>query len=180
MLAAERSKWTEDYLVGGSGGVTVSAGTFDVNLGAHNPFASQVDWNQDTLYLSFQVGNTSSCTIITNFQTNCTGDGEMTPYIRLTAVPYAMNANKVGGLTASQLVQLTPAGGTQTGTIDVSGNIKSGATVQANTIDSATSGSFNDRLHKLNQSGPGRQYFPRLRTDLRYPGQQCPDPRFYD
>ena len=134
-------KWTEDWLVGGSGGVTVTSGTFQVNLGAHTAFGASVDWNQDTLWLSFQVGNTSNCTLTTTFQSNCGGDGEMTPFIRLTAVPYALNANKVGGLTAAQLVQLTP-GSTQTGTIDVSGNIKSGGQVQANTLDAATSGAL--------------------------------------
>lgn len=152
--------WTEDYLVPGStgmpstGGVTVSGGTFNVNLGSICALAGStcgaktntgVDFNQDTLWLSFQVGNTSSCTVTsstTSFHTGCGGDGEMTPFIRLTAVPQAMNANRVGGLTASQLVQLSPSGGTQTGTIDVSGNIKSGGQLQANTLDAAASGAL--------------------------------------
>jgi hypothetical protein len=103
-------KWTEDRLVGGSGGVTLTDGTFQVNLGSVNPFGSQVDWNQDTLWLSMQIGNSASCTISTTFQTNCGGDGEMTPYIRLTAVPYAnqaQSANTLGGtLTAGNFVQL--------------------------------------------------------------------------
>ncbi len=152
--------WTEDYLVSGSTGmpstpgVAVSSGTFNVSLGSICALAGStcgaktntgVDFNQDTLWLSFEVGNTSSCTVTsstTSFHTACGGDGAMTPFIRLTAVPQAMNSNKVGNLTAAQLVQLTPAGGTQSGAIDVSGNIKSGGQVQANTLDAATSGAL--------------------------------------
>ncbi len=151
--------WTEDYLVSGStgmpstGGVSVSSGTFNVNLGSICALAGStcgaktntgVDFNQDTLWLSFQVGNTSSCTVTsstTSFHTGCGGDGEMTPFIRLTAVPQALNANRVGGLTVSQLVQLSP-GSQQSGSINVSGNIQSGGTVHANTLDAATSGAL--------------------------------------
>jgi len=99
-------KWTENRLVGGTGGVTLTDGTFQVNLGSANPFGTSVDWNQDTLWLSMQIGNTSSCTITTSFQTDCAGDGEMTPYIRLTAVPQALNSNMLGGLVAGNFVQL--------------------------------------------------------------------------
>ncbi len=99
-------KWTEDRLIGGTGGVTITDGTFTVNLGSANPFGGSVDWNSDTMWLSLQVGNTSSCTIVTNFTTNCAGDGEMTPYIRLTAVPYAFNSMELGGVTASGYGQL--------------------------------------------------------------------------
>lgn len=153
-------KWTEDYLVSGStgmpstGGVTITSGTFNVSLGSICALSggtcgaktnAGVDFNQDTLWLSFQVGNTSSCTVTssaTSFNTGCSGDGEMTPFIRLTAVPQAMNAEKVGGLTASQLVQLTPSG-TQSGSIAVDGNIKTTTgQVQANTYDAASSGAL--------------------------------------
>lgn len=99
-------QWSEDYLIGGTGGVTVSNGVFSVNLGAANPFGSNVNWNSDTLWLSLQVGNTGGCTVTTTFQANCGGDGEMTPYIRLTAVPYAFNALQLGGVAASGYAQL--------------------------------------------------------------------------
>ena len=99
-------QWSEDYLIGGTGGVTITNGVFSVNLGAANAFASNVNWNSDTLWLSLQVGNTSSCTLTTTFQSNCGGDGEMTPYIRLTAVPYAFNALQLGGVAASGYAQL--------------------------------------------------------------------------
>lgn len=107
-------EWTEDYLVGGSGGITTTSGTFNANLGSVNPFGGSVDWNSDTLWLSMQVGNTSSCTITTTFTSNCGGDGEMTPYIRLTAVPYAFNALELGGQTAASYGQLA-SGQTFTG-----------------------------------------------------------------
>jgi hypothetical protein len=106
-------EWTEDYLVGGSGGVPITNGTFEVNLGSVNAFGGSVNWNSDTLWLSMQVGNSSSCTITTNFQSNCGGDGEMSPYIRLTAVPYAFNALELGGVAASGYGTLA---GTQTWT----------------------------------------------------------------
>jgi hypothetical protein len=116
-------KWTEDWLVGGSGGVALSSGTFQVNLGAHNAFGSQVDWNQDTLWLSLQIGNSSSCTISTNFHTDCSGDSEMTPYIRLTSVPYAQQAqtaNTLAGLVAGNFVQLAQRLQTDTSTTNAS------------------------------------------------------------
>jgi hypothetical protein len=120
--------WTEDYLVAGSsgmpstGGVSLTSGTFQVNLGAICALSggtcsaktnTGVDFNQQTLWLSMQVGNSSSCTItsgVTSFNTACGGDGEMSPYIRLTAVPQAQvaqSANTLGGtLSAANFIQL--------------------------------------------------------------------------
>jgi len=100
-------KWTEDRLVGGTGGVTLTNGTFQVNLGSVNTaLGTSVDWNQNTLWLSMQIGNSSSCTITTTFTANCAGDGEMTPFIRLTASPYALNADKLDGLDSTAFGQL--------------------------------------------------------------------------
>ncbi len=90
-------KWTETRLVSASQGVVVSAGTFQVNLGSVTPFASNVDWNQDTLWLSMEVGGTT---------TTPAYDGEMKPYIRLTAVPYAQNANTLDGIDSTSFAQL--------------------------------------------------------------------------
>src|SRR5438045_3693254 len=39
-------KWTEDRLVGGTP-VTVTGGTFQVNLGSVTAFGGSVDWHQD-------------------------------------------------------------------------------------------------------------------------------------
>lgn len=120
-------KWTSDRLVGGSGGVVVTGGTFSVNLGALTSLSS-VDFNQDTLWLSMQVGNSTSCTITTTFQANCGGDGEMTPYIRLTAAPYAMNAGLLNGLSSSSFVQLSPSL-QQTGNININGSLTATSTI---------------------------------------------------
>ena len=93
--------FTEDWLVGSTqGGVALSSGTYEVNLGSagagDSVALSSLNWNQYPLWLSLQVGNTSSCTIITNFHTNCGGDTEMTPYIQFTSTPYSFQANQIG------------------------------------------------------------------------------------
>lgn len=137
--------WTEDYLVSHSDGVPFTSGTYAVNLGQYCPFSggtcnpsaandgntnSGVNWNSYPLYLSLQVGNTSSCNPSgNNFQTSCGGDGEMSPYVLLTSTPYAMNANAVGGFTASQLGQLA-ANQTWTGTNLLQSNGATGLQVQ--------------------------------------------------
>ncbi len=109
--------WTEDYLVGSAeGGITFTSGTFVVPLGSVCSFNggacesytnSAINWNTYPLYLSLQIGNTSSCTISTNFTSNCGGDTEMKPYILLTSTPYSLNSNELGGLTAASFAQLT-------------------------------------------------------------------------
>lgn len=118
-------KWTEDYLVSASQGVQITAGTFQVNLGSITAF-SGIDWNQNTLWLSMNVGGTAS---------TVSWDGEMKPYVRLTSVPYALNSGLVGGLSASQLVQLNP-GSQQTGGINVSGAV-SASGVTASSLNTA-------------------------------------------
>lgn len=102
--------WTEDWLVSGGHAVTLTSGTFAVNLDdvAANNF-SGIDFNSYPLYISIQVGSTSSCTPAGNFQANCGGDGEMKPYIKLTSSPYALNAGELGGVAASGFGQLTTA-----------------------------------------------------------------------
>jgi trimeric autotransporter adhesin len=110
-------KWTSDYLNSNTQGVQVVNGYMSVQLGSVTPFGSSIDWNQDTLWLSMQVGDTSSCTISTTFQTDCGGDGEMVPMKRLSANAYALNSSLLGGLSSAQYVQLGQ--GLQT---DASGN----------------------------------------------------------
>jgi len=139
--------WTEDYLVGGSGGgIAFSGGTFDVGLGSVCPFNggscetytnTTIDWNTYPLYLSIQVGNTSSCTVSSNFHTNCAGDGEMSPYILLTSTPYSFNSNELGGIDSSGYVQISP-GSAQAGNINIgTGTITSGA-IDGQTIGGAS------------------------------------------
>ena len=96
-------KWTESWLNQGGNGVMVKNGYMSVQLGALSPLSS-VDWNQDTLWLSINVGNTNAtCTPFVS----CAGDGEMLPMKRLASTPYAMNAGMLGGKDASGFIQNT-------------------------------------------------------------------------
>jgi len=121
-------KWTEDRLISASNGVSFTSGTFQVNLGSVAAL-SGVDFNQNTLWLSIQVGSTTTCTITTTFQANCGGDGEMTPYIRMTAAAQALNSDKLDGIDSTGFVQLSP-GSQQTGAINVQGAINSATSLQ--------------------------------------------------
>ncbi len=99
-------RWTETYINnGGNNGVEVKNGYLAVNLGSVHPFGNEVNWNQDTLWLSMNIaGKATNCT---SFNAgSCIADGEMLPMKRMTTSPYAMNAGKVGGKTANDFVQL--------------------------------------------------------------------------
>lgn len=96
-------KWTESWLNQAGKGVMVKNGYLSLQLGSITPLSS-VDWNQDTLWLSINVGNTNaSCTPFAS----CGGDGEMLPMKRLGATPYAMNAGMLGGRDATGFIQNT-------------------------------------------------------------------------
>lgn len=102
-------KWTESHLNAASQGVTIKNGYFSTDLGSITAFGSNVDWNQDTLWLSMNVGGTNgSCTPFTS----CSPDGEMLPMRRLSSSVYALNSRLLNGLTSSNFVQL--AQGVQT------------------------------------------------------------------
>jgi hypothetical protein len=102
-------KWTESWLNASSQGIQVKNGYMSANLGSINAFASQIDWNQGTLWLSMNIGSTNgTCTPFTS----CTPDGEMLPMRRLSSTPYSLNSGRLGGLTSGQFVQL--AQGVQT------------------------------------------------------------------
>ena len=95
--------WTEDHLNNNSQGVQVKNGFLSVQLGSVTAFGGSIDWNQDTLWLSMNIGSTNgTCTPFSS----CSPDGEMVPMKRLSSSPYALNAGKLGGLTSSQYVQL--------------------------------------------------------------------------
>jgi hypothetical protein len=89
-------------------------------LGSSTTLPGSVDFNTSTLYLGVKVGS----------------DAEMTPRIQLAAAPYAFNAEKIGGMSASSFVQLSP-GSQQSGFINISGNITSGGTYNGNTFTSS-------------------------------------------
>ena len=65
--------------------LTVTDGIFRTQLGDTTTLPGSVDFNTDNIYLG----------------TNFNSDGQMTPLVRFTAVPYAFNALKVAGLTVT-------------------------------------------------------------------------------
>lgn len=79
-LSAGSSLWTETWNAGTSQ-VPVTNGIFNVALGTYTSLPGGVDFNTNNLFLGV----------------NFNGDGEMSPRIQFTAVPYAMNADRVGG-----------------------------------------------------------------------------------
>lgn len=90
-------KWTETRTGGDK--VTVKNGYFSVALGSVTAFGTSVDWNQDSLWLSINIGGTGTPT----------WDGEMLPFRQLAATPYALNAGQLGGLDASKFLQIAPS-----------------------------------------------------------------------
>lgn len=115
--------WTEDYYnysPSSLQGVEVTNGFLSVQLGSTCSFTggscqghtnSAINWNQDTLWLSMAVGNTSDCTQQnpTDFQTQCGADSEMLPMKRLSSSVYALdslNSDLLGGYSSGQYVQL--------------------------------------------------------------------------
>jgi len=71
--------WTETK------NIVVTNGIFQTLLGDTTSLPGSVDFNTDSLYLGI----------------NFNSDGEMSPRVRLAAVPYAFNAQKVAGLTVT-------------------------------------------------------------------------------
>ena len=95
--------WTEDWVYGTGAPdnrIIVRNGYFSVSLGSITSMAS-VDFNNDTLWLSANVGNTTTAATFSV----AAGDGEMLPFKRLASSPYAMNAGKLGGIAAANYVQ---------------------------------------------------------------------------
>ncbi|QQR52014.1 hypothetical protein IPG36_05455 [bacterium] len=84
----EHLLWTETWQNSASQGVTVKNGYFSIRLGSITSL-SAVDWNQDTLWLSMDVGGTGT-------GGSPTYDGQMTPFKRLGANTYAFNSGSVG------------------------------------------------------------------------------------
>ena len=111
--------WTETYVNnGGNNAVHVKNGYFSVDLGSKNAFGNQVDWNNDTLWLSMNIAGSSS--VCSTFgAAPCLADGEMLPMKRLTSSPYALNSGKLEGKSASDFIQNSTT--QQTGNFNISG-----------------------------------------------------------
>ncbi|HVX24459.1 MAG TPA: tail fiber domain-containing protein [Candidatus Saccharimonadales bacterium] len=114
--------WTE------SDSLSVSAGVFQVNLGASSSLSGINFSTASSLYLGITFNGDPA--------------GEMSPRVQLQSVPYAFNADNasnLGGVAASSYAQL---GGTQqTGSINVTGSGTFGNTLKV-TTGSVTIGSF--------------------------------------
>lgn len=164
--------WTEDWLIGASNPVVFSSGTFQVNLGAICPFSggtcqgntnTAIPWDTSPLYMSMEIGNTTSggtCTapIGANFVSDCGGDGVMSPYIELTASPYAEDAGLLDGISSSGFGQLA-----NTSTETWSGNTN---IFQPNTLNVPSvqilqnkSGSFGQDVFDVQGSSGGTNNF---------------------
>ncbi|MGB4795850.1 MAG: hypothetical protein WBP23_01320, partial [Candidatus Saccharimonadales bacterium] len=117
--------WTETYYDsnGGTAGndnrVRVANGYVTVNLGSQTAFPGTMPWDQQ-LYLTMNVGGTTQTA-------TPTWDGEMSPRLKLTAVPYAFNAKTAGQIVTSSGANLAtlsiaaPTSGNQTFTIQDQG-----------------------------------------------------------
>ena len=120
-------KWTESYLNTSTQGVSVVNGFMSVQLGSITPFGTSIDWNQNTLWLSMNIGSTNAtCTPFTS----CTPDGEMVPMKRLSATPYALNAGQLGGLSAAGFIQNTTTLQTANVAVQSSGTTSIAALIQ--------------------------------------------------
>ncbi|MCA9333339.1 hypothetical protein KDA00_05715, partial [Candidatus Saccharibacteria bacterium] len=87
------TQWTETQ-----GTVQIKNGYFSVQLGSVTPFPGTIDWDQEQ-WLTMNVN----------------ADGEMTPRLKLTAVPYAFRAGQAdlltsgsGTITADDILQKAP------------------------------------------------------------------------
>jgi hypothetical protein len=153
--------WTE------TDSLSIHAGVFQVNLGA-NTSLSGIDFNANpSLYLGITFNSDPA--------------GEMSPRVQLQSVPYAFNADKVGGLTASQLVQLSPGSG-QTGFINISGgntSINSGGsgTTAIGNISAIGIRDFALKTYRAGIAGMGRRQAPasRNRGDQKYQNSDFPE-----
>lgn len=97
--------WVETRTAGNA--VTVTNGYITVNLGSVSAFGDNIDWDQE-LWLTMNIGGIGSV---------ARWDGEMSPRLKLTAVPYAFQA---GGLAQQNGNHRSTLGfGTQTGSNEI-------------------------------------------------------------
>ena len=98
--------WTEDHVYGSGAPdnrVTVTDGIFQVNLGSITTLPGGVDFNNGTIWLSINVGSSTTAASYAA----ASGDGEMSPMVRFTASPYALNSDLLDGLDSTAFGQLS-------------------------------------------------------------------------
>lgn len=109
--------------------IYVKDGIFSVQLNSLNADWSSVDWNSDSLFLGV----------------NFNSDGEMKPRKRLTAVPYAHNADLLNGLSSGSLLRSDASDNYTSGTLtldagtilDVNGTLALGGATILESLDMA-------------------------------------------
>ena len=93
--------WRETRTTGNL--VSVKNGYISVALGSVTPFGANIPWDQE-LWLTMNIGGAGG---------SASWNGEMTPRMKITSVPFAQSANKLKGAAglydADQLAQLAPA-----------------------------------------------------------------------
>jgi hypothetical protein len=101
--SAGTALWTETRTTGNL--VRVANGYLSVNLGSVTAFPTSINWDQEH-WLTMNIGGTGGTAV---------WDGEMSPRLKLTAVPYAFRSGQADALTngsstlaASDLIQRTP------------------------------------------------------------------------
>ena len=151
------AEWTEDYTYNSGAGSTdarihVANGYLTVNLGSITSFPTTINWDQQQ-WLTMNIGGTVSSGTIT-------WDGEMSPRLALTAVPYAFRAGTLvtgNGTNSSTLTLIQPASSTQVfqvpdqgaaGTYNLltGGNVSgaiAGVVLQSGTPGTVQTGNFN-------------------------------------
>lgn len=132
-------KWTESHLNANGKGVVVKNGFMSVQLGSITAFGNLVDWNQDTLWLSMNIGDTN--TTCTPFS-NCLPDGEMVPMKRLSATPYSINSSRLDGKTSANFLQLAQGLQTDSSNSTSSIHLNKTGTGDLMTLQSAGSDAF--------------------------------------
>lgn len=99
--------WSETYydengpVAGQDYRVQVKGGYLSAKLGSRVAFNDTVNWD-DNLWLTMNIGGMTQI----GAPASIPWDGEMSPRIQLTAVPYALNAGSLGGKKAGDFIQL--------------------------------------------------------------------------
>jgi len=111
VATAGTALWTESYLNNASQGITTKNGYITASLGSLTSFPSTIQWDQN-LYLGMTIRGTGSCAF-----GSCTPtDAEMSPRMKVTAVPFATAAAQLqtsSGSFTSTLALNTPTVGNQ-------------------------------------------------------------------
>jgi FtsH-binding integral membrane protein len=104
------AEWTEDYVYNGGSPdqrIQVINGYLTANLGSITAFPNTINWDQQQ-WVTMNIGGTGTTEVATSIST-AGWDGEMSPRLQLTAVPYAFRAGQLNapGANPSSLTWAT-------------------------------------------------------------------------